>query len=227
MAHVLLVDDHPSFRQALAFMLRREPEIDAVAQAGSLAEARGVLAGGGNGGNGSGGGEIDLAVLDLDLPDGHGADLIKDVRAACPDARVLILTASTDRYDAARAVEIGADGVLLKTGTIEEILAAVRRLAAGESLLSQREVIELLRLAGPRRQEEREARLALDRLTRREREVLQALADGLNDKEMAERLHLSVRTARTHMVNILGKLGVESRLQALIFALRHGIATID
>ncbi len=221
MARVLLVDDHPSFRQALGFMLRREPGIDAVAQAGTLAEARGVLAGEGGA---DGGGEVDVAVLDLDLPDGYGADLIKDVHAACPDDRVLILTASTDRYDAARAVEVGADGVLLKVATIEEILAAVRRLAAGESLLSQREVIELLRLAGQRREEEREARLALDRLTRREREVLQALADGLNDKEMAERLHMSVRTARTHMVNILGKLGVESRLQALIFALRHDIA---
>jgi len=219
MARVLLVDDHPSFRQALGFMLRREPGIDAVAQAGTLAEARGVLAGKG--------GEIDVAVLDLDLPDGYGADLIKDVHAACPDARALILTGSTDRYDAARAVEMGADGVLLKAATIEEILAAVRRLAAGEQILSQREVIELLRLAGQRREEEREARRALDRLTRREREVLQALADGLNDKEMAERLHLSVRTARTHMVNILGKLGVESRLQALIFALRHGIARIE
>ena len=121
MARVLLVDDHPSFRQALGFMLRREPGIDAVAQAGSLAEARGVLAGDE---------EVDMAVLDLDLPDGYGADLIKDVHAACPDARVLILTASTDRYDAAQAVEAGADGVLLKAATIEEILDAVRRLAA-------------------------------------------------------------------------------------------------
>jgi DNA-binding NarL/FixJ family response regulator len=219
MAHILLVEDHPSFRQALGFMLRREPGIDAVAQAGTLAEARGVLAGDA---------EIDVAVLDLDLPDGYGADLIKDVHAACrPDARVLILTASTDRYDAARAVEAGADGVLLKTATIEEILDAVRRLAAGEQLLSQREVIELLRLVGQRRQEERAARRALDQLTPREREVLQALAEGLSDQEMAERLHLSVRTARTHMVNILAKLGVESRLQALIFALRHGIARIE
>jgi DNA-binding NarL/FixJ family response regulator len=225
-ARVLLVDDHPSFRQALAFMLRQEPEVNAVAQAGSLAEARGVLAGAGTGGNG-GGGEVDVAVLDLDLPDGHGAELIKDVRAACPDARVLILTASTDRYATARAVEMGADGVLLKTATIEEILDAVRRLAAGEQLLSQREVIELLRLVGQRRQEERAARRALDQLTAREREVLQALADGLSDQEMAERLQLSVRTARTHMVNILAKLRVESRLQALIFALRHGIARLD
>ncbi len=222
MARVLLVDDHPSFRQALGFMLRREPGIDAVAQAGTLAEARGVLAG-----SADGGGEIDVAVLDLDLPDGYGADLIKDVHAACPDARVLILTASTDRYDAARAVEAGADGVLLKTATIEEILDAVRRLAAGERLLSQREVIELMRLVGLRRQEEHAARRALDQLTARELEVLRAPADGLSDQEMAERLHLSVRTARTHMTNILAKLGVESRLQALIFALRYGIARLD
>ncbi len=218
MAHVLLVDDHPSFRQALAFMLRREPEIDAVAQTGSLAEARAVLAGDA---------EIDVAVLDLGLPDGCGADLIRDVHAANPDARVLILTASTDRYDAAQAVETGADGILLKTATIEEILDAVRRLAAGEQLLSQREVIELLRLVGQRRQEEHAARRAIGQLTPRELQVLQALADGLNDQQMAERLHLSVRTARTHMVHILAKLRVESRLQALIFALRHGIVRLN
>ena len=218
MARVLLVDDHPSFRQALAFMLRQQPGVDAVAQAGSLAEARGVL---------GGPEEIDVAVLDLDLPDGSGADLIKDVHAACSDARVLILTASTDRYDAAQAVEVGADGILLKAATIEEILDAVRRLAIGEQLLSQHEVIELLRLVGQRRQEERAARRALDQLTPRELQVLQALADGLSDQEMAERLHLSVRTARTHMTNILAKLRVESRLQALIFALRHGIVRLD
>ena len=218
MAHVLLVDDHPSFRQALAFMFEREPGVDAVAQAGSLAEARGVL---------GGPEEIDVAVLDLDLPDGSGADLIRDVHAARSDARVLILTASTDRYDAAQAVEAGADGILLKAATIEEILDAVRRLAIGEQLLSQHEVIELLRLVGQRRQEERAARRALDQLTPRELQVLQALADGLSDQEMAERLHLSVRTARTHMTNILAKLRVESRLQALIFALRHGIVRLD
>lgn len=218
MARVLLVEDHPSFRQALAFMLGQASEIGTVEQAGSLAEARGMLAKDA---------EIDVAVLDLNLPDGHGTDLIRDVHAANPGSRVLILTASANRYDAARVVEAGADGILLKTATVAEILDAVRRLAAGEQLLSQREVIERLRLAGQRREEEQVARQALARLTPRECEVLQALADGLNDREMAERLHLSVRTARTHMVNILAKLGVESRLQALIFALRHGIARLD
>ena len=67
----------------------------------------------------------------------------------------------------------------------------------------------------------------MDRLTKREREVLQALAEGLGDKEIAQRLHISTETARTHMVNILGKLGVDSSLQALVFALRHGVVTLS
>ncbi len=100
---------------------------------------------------------------------------------------------------------------------------AARRIADEADV---REVIELLRLAGQRREEEREARLALDRLTRREREVLQALADGLGDKEIAARLVLSVDTARRHMANILGKLGADSRLQALVLAVRHGAVEI-
>jgi DNA-binding NarL/FixJ family response regulator len=214
MTRVLLVDDHPSFRQALAFLLRHEPGIAAIAQAGSLAEARARLAG------------CDVAVLDLDLPDGNGADLVRPFHAANPGGKVLILTASTERLDIARAVELGADGVLLKTATTDAILDAVRRLGAGEPLLAPGEVVALLRLAGQRREVTREALVAVERLTPREREVLQALADGLSDRELAERLHLSVRTARTHMVNILAKLGVESRLQALIFALRHGIVRI-
>jgi DNA-binding NarL/FixJ family response regulator len=96
----------------------------------------------------------------------------------------------------------------------------------GEQLLELSEVVELLRIAGRRREQDRSAQVVISRLTRREREVLQALADGLNDREIAERLHISTETVRTHMVNILRKLGVDSRLQALVFAARHGIVKI-
>ena len=85
----------------------------------------------------------------------------------------------------------------------------------------------MLRLATRHREQDREALVAASRLTPREREVLRALAKGLNDKEIAQHLYISTETARTHMVNILAKLGVESRLQALVFAVRHGLVTID
>jgi DNA-binding NarL/FixJ family response regulator len=211
---VLLVDDHAAFREPLAFMFDREPEFEVVAQAGSLAEARRDLE------------AIDLAVVDLDLPDGDGTELIGELRAANSQSMVLVLTASVDRGAYARAVEAGAAGVLNKSARIMEVIEAARCLAEGKALLSGDEVVELLRLAAQRRERDHEARLAIEQLTPRELEVLQALADGLSDKEIAERLYVGSGTVRSHVVNIFGKLGVHSRLQALLFAVRHGLIDI-
>ena len=218
MHYILLVDDHASFRQTLALVFDQEPDIEVVAQAGSLAEARRVLEGLE--------GEADLGVIDLSLPDGEGTDLIKDLREANEDFAALLLTASLDRTDHARAVEAGAAGVVHKSADVDEILDATRRISEGETLLSPEELVEMLRIASQDREEEREARANIEQLTRREREVLQALSEGLTNKEIAERLHMSVDTERTHMMNILSKLGVHSRLQALLFAARYGLVEI-
>ena len=214
MSRVLLVDDHATFREPLSFMFDREPEFEVVAQAGSLEEAREALQG------------VDLAVVDLDLPDGDGTELIGPLRASNPRCLVLVLTASADREAHARAVEAGAAGVLHKSARVGEVVQSARRLVAGESLLSAEEVVDLLRLAGQRRQRDREAQRTIERLTPREREVLQALADGLSDKEISENLHVGVGTVRNHLVSVFGKLGINSRLQALVFALRHGVVEI-
>jgi DNA-binding NarL/FixJ family response regulator len=218
MHHILLVDDHASFRQTLAFVFDQQPDFEVVAQAGSLAEARRVVEGLE--------GEADLGVIDLSLPDGEGTDLIKDLREANEDFAALLLTASLDRTDHARAVEAGAAGVVHKSADVDEILDATRRISEGETLLSPEELVEMLRIASQDREEEREARANIEQLTRREREVLQALSEGLSNKEIAERLHMSVDTERTHMMNILSKLGVHSRLQALLFAARYGLVEI-
>ncbi len=215
MTRVLLVDDHAAFRQPLAFMFEQEPDFTVVAQVGTLAEARKVLEG------------VDVAIVDLDLPDGSGVDLIGKLRAANPHAMVLVLTGSADRTIHARAVEAGAAGVLHKSACIKDVIDAARRLVAGESLLSPNEVIELLRLAGHQRKQNYEAQQAIESLTPRERDVLQALAEGLSDKEIAERLYVGVGTVRTNMMSILTKFGAQSRLQALVFAVRHGVVEID
>jgi DNA-binding NarL/FixJ family response regulator len=216
MQRLLLVEDHASFRQTLALVFDQEPDFEVVAQAGTVAEARLVMADR----------ETDLAVLDLSLPDGEGVELIEDLREANPHFAALVLTASLDRAEHARAVEAGAAGVLHKSADVDEILDSTRRLAAGETLLSPEELVELLRLAGQSREEEREARVSIEQLTRREREVLLALSEGLSNTQIAERLHMSVDTERTHMMNILNKLGVHSRLQALLFAARHGLVEL-
>lgn len=215
MIRVLLVDDHAAFREPLSFMFDREPEFVVIGQAGSLAEAREILDG------------ADVAVVDLDLPDGNGAELIGELHAANPQGMALILTASADRGAYARAVEAGAAGVLHKSLRIKEIIDAVRRLEAGEALLSPNEVGELLQLAGQQRAQDQEAQRAIESLTPRELEVLQALAEGLSDKEIAERLYVGVGTIRTHVVHVLEKLGVHSRLQALVFAVRHDVVDIS
>jgi two-component system, NarL family, response regulator DevR len=216
MQRILLVEDHASFRQTLAFVFDQQPEFEVVAQAGTLAEARREMEGS----------EADLGVIDLTLPDGEGTELIGELCEANPEFAALVLTASLDRTEHARAVEAGAAGVLHKSADVDMILDATRRLGEGGTLLSEDELIALLRLAGQEREEAVEARASIEQITPREKEVLQKLAEGLSNKEIATELHMSVDTERTHMMNILNKLGVHSRLQALLFAARHGLVEI-
>jgi two-component system nitrate/nitrite response regulator NarL len=214
---ILLVEDHASFRQALAFMFEGEEEFVVGGEAGSLAEARALLRKVPDG--------VDVAVVDLALPDGDGYGLIEELSSR-PGVVTLVLSASLEPARFARAVEAGASGVLHKSAAIGDIVDAVRRLRAGETLLSPTEVIEMLRMVSRKRQEEYEARRAIERLTPREKQVLEALAEGLDSKDIAGKLNITVETERTHMVNILGKLDVHSRLQALVFAARHGLVEI-
>src|SRR5215207_7744526 len=213
---ILLIEDHATVREALAATFEREEGFEVVGQAGSLEEARGML----------GMESVDVAVVDLGLPDGYGGDLIKDIREANPHAQALVLSASLERAQIAQAVQSGAAGVLNKTAPLDEVVGAVERLRAGETLMPLSEVVEMLRFAGARREEEHEARRAVESLTPREREVLQALAEGLDSAGIAERLNISLRTMRNHMASILSKLGVHSQLQALVFALRHGVVEV-
>jgi DNA-binding NarL/FixJ family response regulator len=212
---IMIVEDHVSFRQALAHMLDLEPGFSVVAQTGSLAETRGVEPG-----------EIDIAIVDMALPDGEGTDLIKDLHKSEDRVVVLVLSGSVSRRQHARAIEAGAAGVMHKSSSIEEIVDAVRRLYAGETLLSLEEVVELFRGAGQERSEDRDARQAVAKLSEREKEILWALAEGLDSQEIARRLHITVATERSHFTRIFAKLGVHSRLQALVFAVRHGVVDI-
>jgi DNA-binding NarL/FixJ family response regulator len=211
---VVLVDDHLSFRQPLAFMLMREADITIIGQAGTVAEARPLLP------------QADIALIDLNLPDGEGLNLIHDLHAVNPQAFALVLTSDSSDLATARAVEAGAAGVLHKVRSVSEITDAIRRVHAGEALLSVRETIEMLRLITRQRERDRAAQVAIGRLTQREREVLAALSHGLHDREIAERLHIQTETVRTHMVNLLHKIGIDSRLQALVFAVKYGLVDL-
>ncbi|CAN5129580.1 response regulator transcription factor [soil metagenome] len=218
MIRVLLVDDHASFRQPLAFMLDREEDMSVVGQAGSIAEVRDLL---------KTLDQVDVAVMDLGLPDGSGVEVIGEVRRHMAHGRVLVLSGNDRREIFADAVAAGASGVLNKSTRIDEIIDAVRRLSTEESLLSPSEIVSMMRLSNAYREQDHAARQCLARLTPRERNVLQALAEGLTDKDIARSLFISSETVRTHMVNILSKLGVDSRLQALVFAIRYQAVSVD
>jgi DNA-binding NarL/FixJ family response regulator len=214
----LLVEDHVSFRQALAFMFEREEEFVMAGQAGTLAEAYEFVREEPDG--------ADVAIVDLGLPDGDGFGLIEELASTGRGVTTLVLSASLEPPRFAHAVEDGASGVLHKAAAISDIVGAVRRLKAGETLLSPNEILAMLRMVSRKRQEEHESQKAMDKLTPLERQALQALAEGLDSKDIAEKLKITVETERIHMVNIRNKLGVRSRLQALVFAVRHGIVEI-
>jgi len=209
-----LVEDHSAVRQALAFVLEREGGFEVVAQAGSVAEAREFP------------NEVDVAIIDLGLPDGDGIEVIKELLEKNPEIIALVLSATSDRTQLARAVEAGAAGLLHKATPLPEITQAVRRLLAGEALIAMDEVIEFLRLASREREKEYQEHLVMEQLTLREEEILQCLAEGLNDRQIAQQLHISIDTERNHMTSIFAKLGVKSRLQAILFAIRRGIVEI-
>lgn len=219
MIRILLVDDHASTREPLAFMLDQEADLSVIAQAGSLAEARTILTEPGPG--------MDVAVIDLGLPDGDGDALIGILRATHPRAVALVLTYFSDQDRLARAVQAGASGVLHKSASVGEVMDAIRRLHAGEPLLSAHDVVAALQTNDRGRAGDRARQCPSEPLTDRESEVLQALADGLSDREIAERFHISSTTVRSHVTSVLAKLQATSRLQALVLAVRSGLVSID
>jgi len=217
MIRIILVDDHATLREALVILLDREPDMMVVGEAGSVSETQQLLAN-----------EVpaDVAVVDLTLPDGQGTDVVEALLDARAVEAVLVLTALDELHDRARAVAAGALGVLHKSVPTADIIVAIRRLHQGEALFTPGQIIELLRTEGEHQEKKRNAQSALSQLTPREVEVVRVLAEGLSDKEVADRLCIASKTVRVHVTNILDKLGLESRLQLVLFAARHGLVDV-
>ena len=204
---VLLVDDHQLMSSTLQLALETEPDIRVVGLARNLAEARTALTST----------LPDVVLLDQRLPDGDGVAAIPDFHAQRPDAQIVVLTANTSEAVLVAAVEAGAAGFVTKTSTIEEVVAAVRAAAVGETVIAPALLTRLLR-----RVVRHEHGLGSD-LTPREREILELLAEGLSNAAIAERLSVSVYTVRNHIANLSTKLGAHSKLEALSIAVREGL----
>jgi two-component system, NarL family, response regulator DevR len=203
---VFLMDDHEIVRQGLRALLESQGDFEVVGEAATAAEGLARIPPL----------HPDVAVLDVRLPDGDGVQVCRDVRAAIPEIRCLMLTSFADDEALFEAIMAGAAGYVLKRIQTAELINAVRRVASGESMLDPavtERVLERLR-HGPR-QDERIARL-----TPQEQNLLALLADGLSNRVIAERLFLSEKTVKNHVTSILAKLGLTTRTEAAVYAVR-------
>jgi DNA-binding NarL/FixJ family response regulator len=206
---VLLVDDHQLLTGSLAQMLAREPDIEVVGQAGTVADAKAFARE-----------RLDVVLMDYRLPDGTGAEATRAIKARWPSARVVMLTALNDDETVLESIQAGADGYLTKDRAVDDVVGAVRAAHAGETLLPRSVIMGIAQRVAAARDRTIERR-PIEPLTPRELEVLRALTEGLSTQEISERLFIAPNTLRTHVQNIMGKLRVHSKLEAVAFALRH------
>lgn len=203
---VLLVDDHEVVRRGLRDLLSDEPDIEVVAEAGSADEALAVAMHV----------EPDVAVVDVRLGDGDGVALCRELRSKPNPPQCLVLTAFDDEEAMVGAIMAGAAGYLLKQVRGQDVVNAVREVAAGRSLLDPLTTARVLdKLRHPQEDE-------FEQLTERERSVLELIGDGLSNREIAERLFLAEKTVKNYVTSVLAKLGMQRRTQAAAWVARRG-----
>jgi len=210
---ILIVEDHLVVAEGLEALLAEHTDLHVVGRAASVAATDRLAAAG----------PVDAAIVDYWLPDGTGVDAVAALRAHWPDAVVVFLSVDDSDELMLAALEAGASGYLVKTASGADVAEAVRRAGEGEILIPARQLATLLnrRRVQARRQTERSRRL--DSLTPRERQILGLMAEGMDNREVARRLGVSYATVRSHVRNLLGKLGARSKLEAVVRAVDWGL----
>ena len=210
---IFLADDHAVVREGLVALIETEEDMEVVGTGENGEEAvRRVLHF-----------QPDVTLLDLHMPRKSGLEAITEIKAAMPEARILVLTSFGDDEHVFTAIKGGAQGYLLKDTPPHELIRAIRNVYEGKSALHPDIALKVIReLNKPD-----DSPLTEDPLTEREVEVLKQVARGLSNDEIAQLLVVSERTVRTHVSNILGKLHLANRTQAALYALREGISTLD
>jgi DNA-binding NarL/FixJ family response regulator len=203
---VFLLDDHEIVRRGVRELLEAEDDIDVVGEADTVERALARVPAV----------RPDVAILDVRLPDGDGITVCRELRSMSGDIACLMLTSFSDDEALTQAVLAGASGYLLKQIRGTDIVDAVRRVAAGGSLLDPALTERVAaRMRNPPAEDER-----LARLTRQERKILVLIADGLTNRQIGEEMHLAEKTVKNYVSNLLAKLGMERRTQAAVFAAR-------
>lgn len=204
MVRVFLVDDHEVVRRGLIDLLSADPEIEVIGEAGSVGEAQARISAS----------QPDVAVLDVRLPDGNGIELCRDLLSRMPDLRCLILTSYSSDQAMLDAILAGASGYVVKDIKGMELARAIKDVGAGHSLLDNRAAAALMaKLRG-----DAERRDPLSGLTQQERVLLDLLAEGLTNRQIADRMFLAEKTVKNYVSRLLAKLGMQRRTQAAVFA---------
>jgi DNA-binding NarL/FixJ family response regulator len=209
---IVIADDHRAFAEALAATMRMEDDLSivAVVHDGEAAIEVALKK------------EPDVVVMDLQMPGVDGIAATRRIKEVHPDTHVVILSASEGEHERARALDAGAEGYLSKERSVKDVTTSVRDVSRGKALVPPEEVRRIMAHLRKRRARDDAERERVARLTPRETEILQGLADGLSTERLALRLKISRNTLRTHVQNILFKLRVHSKVEALALAIRHG-----
>lgn len=205
---ILIADDHPVVRDGLMGMLESQPDFEVVGEAADGAQAIQLAE------------ELkpEIVLMDLRMPQVDGVTAIREIKSSQAETQILVLTTYDSDADILRAIEAGATGYLLKDSSREELYGAIRATARGDTVLAPSVAA---RLVGQMRAP------AEERLSSRELEVLQLVAEGASNKDIASRLHISQATVKSHLIHIFGKLGVSDRTAAVTVALQRGIMRLE
>ena len=205
---LVIVDDHPVVRDGLRGMLESQPDFEVVGEASDGEAAVRI----------TNKVKPEIVLMDLRMPEMDGVTALREIKASNPQVQVLVLTTYDSDADILPAIEAGASGYLLKDSSREELYTAIRATARGETVLAPAVAARLVgRMRAP----------AEEQLSSRELEVLQLVAEGDSNSEIASRLHISQATVKSHLIHIFGKLGVSDRTAAVTAALRRGILRLD
>lgn len=213
---IIIADDHPLLRQALKSVLEKQPDFKIIAEATDGEEAVKLAT------------ELvpDVIVMDISMPKLDGLDATRQIKEKCPNIAVLVLTVYDDSEHVLAILEAGASGYLTKSVFGEEVICAVRGVAAGETVLSAQISRQVIRYAIRYRVKPLLTGSG-EKLTARELSILKLTARGLSNKEIAQALDLSPRTVKGYLAEVFSKLGVASRTQAIIKGLRSGLLSVD